>query len=74
MFDLMNPQLVQMEEERRRRDILDTIRGSRRAPARHRLGVWLRDVGERMAAEQDHGQDHGQRDGRRPDSRWATRG
>jgi hypothetical protein len=64
MFDLMNPQLVRMEEERRRRDILDTIRSSRRAPVRYRLGVWLRDVGERLAA--DPGQPH--------DRRWAMRG
>jgi hypothetical protein len=66
MFDLMNPQLVRMEEERRRRDILDTIRSSRGAPARYRLGVWLRDVGERMAAEPTHGQRH--------DRTWAMRG
>ena len=67
MFDLMNPQLVQMEEERRRRDILDTIQSSRRAePARYRVGIWLRDVGERMADEPTRGQRH--------DPRWATRG
>ena len=66
MFDLMNPQLVQMEEERRRRDILDTIRSSRAAPARYRVGVWLRDVGERMAAEPTSR--------KRPDSSWAIRG
>jgi hypothetical protein len=51
MFDLMNPQLVRMEEERRRRDILAAIQDSRGASARHRLGVWMRDVGERMAAD-----------------------
>jgi hypothetical protein len=67
MFDLMNPQLVRMEEQRRRRDILDTIRSSRRAaPARYRVGIWLRDVGERMAGEQKPAQRH--------DPRWAMRG
>jgi hypothetical protein len=72
MFELMNPQLVRMEEERRRRDILDTIQSSRRAePARYRLGIWLRDVGERMAGEETHGQHN--RD-RRHDPRWATHG
>jgi len=66
MFDLMNPQLVRMEEERRRRDILDTVRGSRHASARQRLGVWLRDVGERLADDP--------KPGRRHDPRWAMRG
>jgi hypothetical protein len=66
MFDLMNPQLVRMEEQRRRRDILDTIRSSRRAPARYRVGIWLRDVGERMADEHKPAQRH--------DPRWAMRG
>jgi hypothetical protein len=72
MFDLMNPQLVQMEEQRRRRDILDTIQSARRAePARYRVGIWLRDVGERMAGEQTAGE---QTVGQRHDTRWAMRG
>jgi hypothetical protein len=71
MFDLMNPQLVQMEEQRRRRDILDTIQSSRRAqPARYRVGIWLRDVGERMAGEETPGE---QTRGGRHDPRWVTR-
>lgn len=42
MFDLMNPRLVEFEEERRRNDILATIRASGLPKARGRLTSWVR--------------------------------
>jgi hypothetical protein len=51
MFDLMNPQLMQMEELRRRQDILAAIRGSVRSPERHRAMSEPREPGVRPSRD-----------------------
>jgi len=51
MFDLMNPQLMRTEEERRRRDILATIRGSVHAPERRHAEAGSSESGRHLAPE-----------------------
>lgn len=49
MFDLMNPQLMRTEEERRRRDILETMRGAVHAPERRHAAADSSETGRHLA-------------------------